>query len=60
MYMFIYIFMYMFIYIFMYMFMYMCTYPPLQGVAGNPVLPMSEFVNNKLTAKTNRQMQGMY
>ena len=30
----------------------------IQGVAGNPVVPMTEFVNNKLTAKANRQMQG--
>ena len=30
-----------------------------QGVAGNPVLPVTEFVNSKLTAKTTRQMQGV-
>lgn len=29
-----------------------------QGLAGNPVVPLSEFINNKLTAKANRQLQG--
>ncbi len=29
-----------------------------QGLAGNPLLSMSEFINNKLTAKATRQLQG--
>ena len=36
----------------------MLTNHILQGVAGNPVVPMSEFFNSKLTSKANRQMQG--
>ena len=31
----------------------------LQGLAGNPIVPAGEFVNNKLTAKATRQLQGV-
>ena len=43
--------------------LYMCMYNVhyfMQGVAGNPVVPMAEFVNSKLTSKANRQMQGTH
>ena len=30
-----------------------------QGVAGNPLAAQNEFVNNKLTAKAVRQLQGV-
>ena len=29
-----------------------------QGLAGNPIVPLNEFINNKLTAKATRQLQG--
>lgn len=30
-----------------------------QGLAGNPIVPLNEFINNKLTAKATRQLQGI-
>ncbi len=34
------------------------TRPHTQGLAGSPIVPSSEFISSKLTAKTNRQLQG--